>query len=363
MKKATTESLRTNVKGYFNPNTWPVQIAISELNLSIRLEPMQFILDRRTGKKINDPLLDAYVGPKMLRPEIVDTPIEVVPMPVIAAPVQARPGYVVGQGVRDGDGKWQPPTVAAQPEMPLTAPSGATLVSVRESVHGMTVEEARQRGLIGKPKFVPEDYGAAESDGAPVEGRNIPSIKYSIESKPRAAAAQIGALPEALLQNVDPKMAPILEGMKTAASTEQEAALEPVKMTPKVPNTEIQRRTVAVPPAPAQSPAPSVAPAKRRLAQVVVPEHAAEPEPEPEPAARIATTGPVPPSPDSPIYGGRFDDMPEPSLMEGREEPGRELETICAACGKRFKFRSWYVRHVKQAHRDRLSELLPHEAP
>lgn len=361
-----SETAKTHVKGYFNPNTYEILIAISEVNLSIRLGPMQFILDRRTGKKINDPILDKYVGPKMLRPEISDLPVDVVRIPVVAAPVPNNPGYVVGQGHKDATGKWQPPAAAQQPPLPATTASGAPLVSAKMSVQGMTIQEARNRGLIGKPKIVPEDYGADEQDGAPVEGAKIPRIKYSMESKPRAAAAQGAPLPAELTEGVDPKVAPILNSLQQAAAADPEradlgrkAAESAVKaqMGPQGVQQFRQARkakpTPAAPPAPAAV-APPVQPTRRRVAQVV------------SPTPHVATPGPVAP-PENPLVGGRPEAMPQPNVDEPSppitEADRQALPIRCAACGDEFKYPSWYARHVKALHRDRLQELLPHEHP
>ena len=74
-----SEQVMTNVKGYFNPNPYKVNVSISELGgMSVQLDPMQFILDRSTGRKINDPILDKYVGHKMLSPELSNRSMSVV---------------------------------------------------------------------------------------------------------------------------------------------------------------------------------------------------------------------------------------------------------------------------------------------
>ena len=58
----------TNVKGYFNPNTYRVNVSISELGgMSVQLGPMEFIKERGTNRKINDPILDKYVGCKSIK--------------------------------------------------------------------------------------------------------------------------------------------------------------------------------------------------------------------------------------------------------------------------------------------------------
>ncbi|MCX6921814.1 MAG: hypothetical protein NT154_01140 [Verrucomicrobia bacterium] len=86
MSKKSDQSIKplmTNVKGYFNPNPYRVNVSISELGCSVQLNPMEFILGRGTGRKINDPILDKYVGCKMLHAELSDTPVPVVVIPRI----------------------------------------------------------------------------------------------------------------------------------------------------------------------------------------------------------------------------------------------------------------------------------------
>jgi hypothetical protein len=85
----------TNVKGYFNPNPYRINVSISEPGIFVQLNPMEFILERGTGRKINDPILDKYVGYKMLSPEISNKPVPVIAIPRIAAP-QPSP-LVAGQ--------------------------------------------------------------------------------------------------------------------------------------------------------------------------------------------------------------------------------------------------------------------------
>jgi hypothetical protein len=73
--------MTTNVKGFFNPNSYRINVSIPDLGVLVQLNPMEFILERGTGRKINDPILDKYVGYKMLSAEISDTPVPVVAIP------------------------------------------------------------------------------------------------------------------------------------------------------------------------------------------------------------------------------------------------------------------------------------------
>jgi len=366
MNEITGDKTLTNVKGYFNPNTWSVQVAISELNLTVTLEPMQFVLDRRTGKKINDPILNRFVGPKMLSPEITPNPVPVIMIPVIAAPVPARPGYVVGQGTKDAKGKWQMPTTAAPPPLPATSSSGQPIIASRPSIQAMTVEEARKMGLIGRARLVPDDFGASEVDGAPVEGAKIPRIKYAMESTPRLAAARPGALPKELSEGVQPVLAPIIKSMEAEASSDPdrvnlnrraaEAAVQEqlgetgvAKFRQQVKAIARQNKPTVATIAKATPAAPPVV--HRQVAQPVVPITV------PKPAQLPSET-------DNPLMGGVApEDLPAPQLEEAKgpitPQDRESMPIRCGACGKEFKYPSWYTRHVHDKHRDRIAELLP----
>jgi len=66
-------------------------------------------------------------------------------------------------------------------------------------VHGMTLEQAKKMRLVKPTRIVPEDYGAAESDGSPQHGGGIPEIKYAtdtVRSKPTALPKELTQIPE-----------------------------------------------------------------------------------------------------------------------------------------------------------------------
>src|SRR5258708_26647552 len=52
---------KTTVLGYFNPNDYPLQIPLRDLNIVLQLQPKDYVVDR-SGPRVNDPRLDAYVG-------------------------------------------------------------------------------------------------------------------------------------------------------------------------------------------------------------------------------------------------------------------------------------------------------------
>jgi hypothetical protein len=336
---------KTNVKKYYNPHTYPVQLAISELNLILHVPPREFVKDTRNAP-INDPILDRFVGPQGLQPELSSAPVDVTRLVARVLPPVSRPGYVVGQGHRDALGKWVPPTAASVPPAPQaesTLPSGASPVSVRDSIQGMSIADAKRLGFIGTQRIVPEDFGADETTGSPPAGRDIPPIRVSMEAKPRALGAQGAPLPAQLTEGIAPQVAPILASMAQVAqqnpdavpSLAQPAAEAAVSAQQGVTGVQALRENVAR----AKAAVAAAAPA-RRVAEVVAP----------APVRTVATPGPV----SAPLPPPQLDPPPPPPPT------GSAMEYKCGGCGKTFKSETWLRKHIEQKHRDRLQELAPH---
>jgi hypothetical protein len=373
-EEQTATQMMTNVKGYFNPNPYRVNVSISELGgLSIQLGPMEFILERATGRKINDPMLNTYVGYRMLSPELSNVPVPVVPMPRLVPTQHSQ--HVVGQGVRGPNGKWGMPAPGSALQLPEPQVMVQTPPNVsKPSVAAMSMDEARRRGFVGKTKLVPEDYGAAETDGAPTRGDAIPRIKYSMESA--APMARPGALPKELVEQVDPKVAPIIASLEAAAQTDPEtvslgrkAAEEAVAAQQgkegvqkfRAARQQIKAKTPAAPPV-VQTTLPPAPQPRRRIGQVVSP-------------VTPVVSVPLPVAPESPLMAGRTDELPPPVLEESQPVEPPELPPTaedraqggmsfrCAACGKEYPYRSYYIRHIQRAHKDRLAELMPPQHP
>lgn len=67
----------THVLGYYNGAKWPIQIVFPKLNVTLTLEPGQFICDS-TGRKINDPLFEPFAKhERMLKRELSDVPVPI----------------------------------------------------------------------------------------------------------------------------------------------------------------------------------------------------------------------------------------------------------------------------------------------
>jgi hypothetical protein len=173
----------TNIGGYFNGNTFPIQINISAIGQTYTLAPGEFITALNTNGqkvKINDPLFDAYVGKMRLSKEVLkDKQVHICrvmsrdergQVPVIqTAPIKTA-----------GDGKLvtpliRPPEAAVGPNSPI---------------QGMSIQQAIEMGLIPKPRITTDRPAVTETEGAPFRGESIPEIQYDDADvknyKPRA---------------------------------------------------------------------------------------------------------------------------------------------------------------------------------
>lgn len=335
--------LTTPIKGYFNPNSYRVNVAISELNIAVQLGPMEFILDR-LGRKVNDPLLDSFVGRKMLSPELSRTPVPLILIPRAAAAVAPDSRHVVTAGVKSKAGKWGPAPASAVPPA-VAAPS-----AMKSSTVGMPIEEARRRGFVGKPRLVPDDYGSDESGNTPREGSRIPPMRYATESvAPKAAP---GPLPPEFLQEVTAAAAPMLQVLKQAAAAsdpekvdlDRKAAEQAVQHQQGKAGVQAFRKEIKqVQPA-------KVAPPRKLVGKVV--------------QAKVV---PVAVAPESPLVGGGRATLPEPEVPEagqpedtghGPAVPDTANRHQCGACASSYKVRSQLVRHVQKMHTDQAEALL-----
>lgn len=371
----------TNVIGYFNPNQYRIYVEISELNLKCELNPGQYIRDR-AGNYINDPVFDDYVQPKGLSKSTSPTPVPINWVPRMVKSV--RPVHSVTQAtgfVRQPDGQVVPsysaPPQTAQPDAPVN----------KNPIVGMTVEKARQLGLIGKPRIVPEDYGAAESTGAPTSAKDLPGMKYSIESPPkiRTAAPITPELMEAdvrLSPQEAARRASLQQSLNQAAQVAPPEAFDPGQVRPAVtapvkmvapdeptrlsPAQPVPRRPAPATPPPATPHTPATLPPSspaipqrilpKRVAAVVV-EPAPEPEPEPVAEEQQDQSGFLQPIQEG--DGGMPDPVLEPPPAAPEVAPTEEAKRfICLADGKSFKYRSELERYVKRKYAANADELM-----
>jgi hypothetical protein len=302
----------TRVIGYFNPHDWPVYIEVSELGLRITLEPNVYIKDLQ-GNFYNDPIFEQYVSDKGLSRTTghKDVPIRYAPRPVRSE----RPAHAVTQAatfVRDRQGTTlpvynTPPT--PPPEIPVN----------KNPVLGMSVETARRLGYVGRPRLVPEDYGLTDSSGAPIT-KNLPPIKFSVESPPRiqtaAPVAPVEPVEPANVQEDGATEQP--EEFKAPAPVRLRAPAEPTRIAPAAPS----------------------APIKPTVADDLLP----APEPVAEPLA-IAGAAPLMPEP-----------LLESSSAASVEQSDKKF--VCAADGRAFRFRSELLRYVKAKYPNIVKDLM-----
>lgn len=352
----TKAQSKTKVIGYSNPHQWPVYVEVSECNFRVTLPPGEYIKDRQ-GKYFNDPVFDDYVSPKGLSRTEGDQDIPVYYVPRIVRSSRPMPSVTQATAfVRDQQGSMQPVYSRAQnPEALASVPANKT------PYRGMTIEEARKAGLIGKPRIVPEDYGADETSGAPGEAGRIPGIKYSIESNPKVNTQ--GKLPNQLVE-ADPSLPP--GEAATRVQIQQKLMRSAAVATPTQLETAVEMEAEAQGVVPVQVPRPVTSAAKAAIVQPKKPapvpvRQAAMPAPvaitpatKQEDEGADEQTGPMPGVPE-PL---EETEMPDPNLQQETPDVPEGKRFVCLADGKAFNFRSELDRHVKRKYQDRAAELM-----
>lgn len=270
----------TNTVGFFNGHKFPIHLSISALNLTLRLEPGEYIVDRQQ-RKINDPYLENYAGKGQLSKEVSKKPVPVLSIPRFNATRPATGESSVREVTEftEDAGKVRRPLLPA----PRTEPAPAENVS---SFRAMSMDEARRNGFVHKTREVPENFGAEESMTGP-KGP-IPEIKYATDMGPSGRKT---ALPKTVVQPTLKATVPL------KAATKPKALPAPA----------------APPPAPVAT-KPAAKPATTKSS-------AARP---PAPLRRAAVT-PAPPLDESSPFGNKVvSDLPPPNLEEA--EPNLESE-------------------------------------
>lgn len=162
-------AVMTHTVGFFNPHKWSMIVNISAVNVNMTVGPGQYVTTRE-GKKINDPLLEAYVGPDMLAKETCkDGTPQVLffrPAPMI---VSGATGVSTSTDVvKDSRGIVQ---ASSFDKIAEHATPGAS----NSAIKVYTVAAAVKNGII-KPLIVPGDNAPTETQGQPLRGEAIPSI-------------------------------------------------------------------------------------------------------------------------------------------------------------------------------------------
>lgn len=216
---AKSKTSTTATVGYFNSNDFPMQLVVSEYNLTINLKPKEWIFDRSSpARLVTDPVLDRYVGknklsratnPQKESPIVLLTAVNAQPQPGQPVPaythsVTSATGFVKD----DASGQLRP--VLAVPSTPVP---GVTPPVSYNPVKGFTIAEARRLKLIKPTKQVKEDAGAPESDhGAPTPLSQLPDIEIATDtSRPQVAS-------EVVAQPITPDQHGVMEAMTTGVA-------------------------------------------------------------------------------------------------------------------------------------------------
>jgi hypothetical protein len=349
----------TNVVGFFNPNSYPMQIVVAEHNLTLQLKPKQWIVDRG-GRIVNDPILDKYVGKgRLSRASDQAKKVEVIrlqatnrQMPPGQVPaVYQHPVYQATGFVRDPNGQ-----MAAVQALP-TAPQPTVPPPVSYNpVQAMSVEQARKLRLIKPVRYVPEDDGVSDTAGVPIPGDQTPPIKYAVdttrEKQPTALVAQPVTAEQAALietmkaaQSLDPDATTFADDAAALAMKAQAQGNAPViqSVPPLTPTSPLlERLTKALPSSPPPIPT------------------------NPEPTVMIPTELP------DPVLTS---ELPAPTLVVEEEiglvpstnpvtasvpvEGAAKPATACPLCpGQAFSSTGYLVRHINRKHADRSESLM-----
>lgn len=319
---------KTNIRGFLNNNEYPLQLQISKFNQTIQVAAGEYVRDAN-GRLINDSILAGYVGPGMLVCEQIakgQPPVDLVAIhpsesgnPVSGTQIvkrdeqqAAHPVSTADRLQKDGRGNVVPvnlKTVAAH---------GGPVPAGYNPIVGLSVEEARKAGLIGKPRLVPEDYGADVGGGG---GQPIPPIRVSMESN-----RPVGQLPRDYQQEAQAEADQTVRQLEAASRLDAEVEnplgwINPGNTIPAQP-----------PSAPAPS-APVTAPPSIPLpVDLNVPTATVETETTPPEAVEEHEPGEVPASPGKPYH--------------------------CPFDGANFQYRSQLKRHLERKFPDRVEQVL-----
>lgn len=358
--------MSTSTVGYFNPNDYPLQVVISEHNLTLHLQPKQWVVDR-TGKLVNDPILDRYVGkgrlsrasdPAKALDVVILQPVNKQPPPGALPNTYQHPVYAATGFVRDGNN--QMIAVQATP----TAPQPAVPPPVSYNpVKAMTVEEARRLRLIKPVKNVPEEAGVADTAGQPLSGDKTPSIQYAHDLVREKAAAP--AQPQAIVaQPMTEAQAALVNNLHTATALDPES--------PEFANQAMNQAAKALQgqPAPTVVPPPPPPPTSAVLEKLTKP---LSPPPIPtNPVPTVMTPAEFPdpvltPEPTSPPNLVVEEELApaHPPVEPPQKAPAVpstapvQSGTTCPLCpGQTFSSPGYLLRHINRKHPDRVETLM-----
>jgi len=312
-------SSSTKTVGYFNPNRWPVIVNISAVNVNITVPPKGYVTDRDTGKKVNDPLLEKFVGADMLARETSKTEVPAVLFHRPVAPVNDSHHRVVGSSsnvVKDSRGIVKDSSFDGAIAMNTGLPDTTTPT---HSVKTYTPEQAVAKGIF-RPIIIPDDSKAPqETNGQPSRGDNLPPLLHARDASP-GEAKRLAA------QGVVRVEVPVEVAQKTAPTNpvgEEEEHESDIPGADSTGNLDLAEHLNKL---------------KAQMAETAAP---AAPTPPPVP-----TAAPIPPKPVAPA-------KPATPATPVKPDP-----YVCAADGKSFKRKGYLLNYVKKHFPDREKELM-----
>ncbi len=353
---ATAPNVRTtNNIGFFNNNKWTIFLAVSELRINRAYAPGEYVTDDR-GRKINDPILEKYCGPLRLSKQESPEPVE-----IITTRAQPLPQIYDGHAVREVTQFTHDLHGVRRPVMPKTS-AVTRPPENQDPVKGMSVQEAKQRGLIKPTRAVPEDYGVSDTAGAPIPVDRLPPIKYATDtSRVQPAKALPPARPET------PEGAALQQELREAAqvNTEEPGFVEKVARTilrPKPQPPAVEEQQVEEEAATELGEEPSGRPAwpesqEEAAAEEALPEPPMEETQEQEPPPKAP---PVSARPKVPA----FKPPTKPFRPMKPAMPKNIKPFVCSECGAGYRFRSELEVHARAKHaglEDSIMEAYPAE--
>lgn len=182
----------TRVVGFFNPQAYPVGINSSQLGLSMTVKPKEFVLDR-SGQKINDPRLEAYVVPGMLAREMsaVDVPVRTIMSGLGAQTAQSISPSTGFTATNKTPAISSPGNVKARQAIAKPAPTPPAAKQPPANgnpVRAMSVDEAKRLGYI-RPTHKPVE-GPKDDALNPQSAIGAPPIEFARDVPGKNPAAK-----------------------------------------------------------------------------------------------------------------------------------------------------------------------------
>jgi hypothetical protein len=354
----------TKVVGYFNPNDYPMQLIVSEHNLTLNLPPKSYVVDR-DQRLVNDPLLDHYVGKGRLSRATGQKEVQV----ILLAPLnrQPQPGqtanayqHAVSEAVgfqKDAYGQTQP--IIAKESVPVAAVPPPVSYN---PVKALTVEQAKQLRLIKPTRRVPEDFGVDDGQGAPLAGEKVPYITHARDT----TKAQVEPLPEVVAKEINPTTKALVDSMGQASSApdideEPDVVARAIK--------EVTANPIA-PPAPVAPPPPaSSEPILEELRKPTAPPIPSNPQPTeiqlnqplPDPILEddsgLVVDEEIPAKPGAAVPPPPLDDDLEGTTVSPPQPTSSVL--TCPKCpGVQCTTPGYLKRHINRKHPDEAVEML-----